>query len=135
MKNFQFVFKTSLLVLLITICSAGFGQDNNSKKMNLPPGSKMKSKPEEFIDYSYKLSLIGSVSPQNSVTENFLADISNEEMEEIKLGSSEKYDYYMKANTYYTNLSNKVKSVYSVKELWYIYVYDVELSNKLIAIK
>lgn len=107
---------------------------NNSKKMNLPPGSKLPSK-FVFIDYSYKLNYISSTVKGNELPGIFFEDLSEEDLTEMKNNSPEKYQYYMDAEKFYNNLSKGVKSTFTTKELWYIYTYDIELTNKLLNIK
>lgn len=113
-----------------------FSQNNTTdlKKINLPPGSVLSPK-FEFVDYSYKLNYLTSNNSATKENKNFLKEFSEADLTEIKDNTPEKYQYYLKAQDFYNDLANNVKSLYTIEELWYIYMYDVELTNKLRAIK
>ena len=108
-KTFQCSIKHVYFILLLISSSFGFSQTrlNEEISINLPPGSAMPIK-FEFIDYSYKLDNVSS-SKLNSLEEkNFLEEFSEQDLIEMKLNSIEKYQYYMKANLYYNNLSKNI---------------------------
>lgn len=88
----------------------------------------------EYVDYSYKINNLQPVSTIVS-EQNFLQDISNEELEKMKTDEPNVYEYYMKANQFFKSLSPSVKSTFTVKELWYIYTYDINLTKRLRDIK
>jgi hypothetical protein len=128
--------KQFLLIFLMASGFACFSQNtvDDLKKINLPPGTILSPK-FEFIDYSYKLNYISSNTSGNGGNKNFLQEFSEVDLTEIKDNTPEKYQYYLKAQDFYNDLANNVKSLYTIEELWYIYMYDVELTNKLRAIK
>jgi hypothetical protein len=126
---FFFIFNTTFVV---------FSQqksNDNIGKSNLPPGASLPLK-FEFIDYSYKLSEINSTS-NTTIKEysDFLQDFTEADLLEMKQLDQLKYNYYMKANEFYKNLSIKVKSLFTHNELWFVYMHDVDLTNKLSQIK
>jgi hypothetical protein len=61
--------------------------------------------------------------------------ISKEQLESLKEIDVVNYKYYTTANAYFDSLSKKIKEMYTVNELWYIYVFDQNLKNKLLTIK
>lgn len=122
--------KLHTLILLLIGGFMGFSQDN----FNLPPGFKFKSK-FEFIDYSGKFLDVATASKAIVSSQSFLKNFSSDDLSEMKLNCPEKYRYYMDANTVYENLSPRVKNVFTVDELWFIYMFDVELAKKLRSIK
>lgn len=131
-KTFQFSIKHVFFILLLISSSFGFSQTvlNEEISINLPPGSSMPIK-FEFIDYSYKLDNVSSTKCNSLEEKNFLEEFSEEDLIEMKLNSVEKYQYYMKAKSFYNNLSNKIKTLYTIDELWYIYMFDLKLTNKI----
>lgn len=123
-------------ILLLISSSFVFSQArlNEERAINLPPGSVMPFK-FDFIDYSYKLDNISSIKVESYEKDNFLFEFSEEDLIQMKERAPEKYRYYMKANDFYINLSNKIRTLYTIQELWYIYSYDDQLTNKIISIK
>jgi hypothetical protein len=107
---------------------------NEERAINIPPGSVMPIK-FEFIDYSYKLDNVSSTKLNSLEEKNFLEEFSEEDLIEMKLHHSDRYEYFMKANDFYNSLSNNVKATFTIKELWYIYSFDQQLKNKLITVK
>ena len=53
----------------------------------------------------------------------------------MKTESPESYVYYIKADEYYKKLSPKVKAVFSVDDLWNIYMFNQKLKVQLADIK
>ena len=66
---------------------------------------------------------------------NVIKEFSKEEFENLKNTDVEYYNYYTKGLSFFKGLSDKVKKIYSEKELWYIYVFDQKLKDKLALIK
>lgn len=106
-----------------------------ARRMNLPPGTILQPKLDVAIDYSYKLGTISDNVSDAVSAQNFLYDFTDADLAEMKANDFMKYEYYMKANEYYNSLSNKVKSIFTIQELWYVYIFDADLSDKLITIK
>jgi hypothetical protein len=125
---------TSILFILFNFSTFSQTRLNEEKKINLPPGAVMPLK-FDFIDYSYKLDNISSIKVKSIEKENFLFEFSEEDLILMKETALDKYQYYMKANDFYNNLSIKVRTLYTMQELWFIYSYDIQLTNKIISIK
>ena len=62
-------------------------------------------------------------------------NIPSNQLEEFKNTDPEYYNYYIKGLSFFDSLSNKVKQTYNSTELWYIYVFDQDLKNRLLTIK
>jgi hypothetical protein len=118
--------------------TASFGQEavsySNTQDFNLPPGSVLKMKPK-FTDYSYKLNELKGKAVQKKEPVDFLRDFTKAELKDMELNDKKAYNYYSTANAYFQNLSEKVLSGFSFEELWYIYIFDQKLKNKLASIK
>jgi hypothetical protein len=123
--------KLLILFGFLMLSAAVFGQD---KKYNLPPNQILNPKAKVDKDYSFKLSELSTFEPNGFIDGDFLYEVSNE-MENFKKNDLKTYDYYTNANNFYKSLSPKVKAVYSVDELWDIYIFDEKLTNKLKEIK
>lgn len=124
------------------ICNTANGQETKTSKatqgsdkvFNIPPGSVLDMKVKTDIDYSPKLADIPSYEP-NAEAKDFLAHIPKEELADMERNSPESFAYYMRAKTFYSNLSNKVKATFSIEELWHIYMFDQKLKTTLEKIK
>lgn len=128
--------KIILLLIVYVSCASVYSQvDNNSKKYNIPPGSVLKPKTNTEIDYSYKLSEIPSKDPVGYVEPDFFINFDKEALMEEESSSKEINAYYNQARAFFQSLSPKVKVIYTVDELWYIFQFDQKLRYKLVAIK
>lgn len=116
-------------------CGISFGQTNqkNIKNYNLPPGVVLHMKGIEEKDLSFKLNTVGY--EKNDLADNFLRKFSSEEINQMETEKSKDYYYYKTANEYFLSLSEKIRKIYSYDELWYIYMFDQNLKNKLTSIK
>lgn len=118
MKNFIFI-------ALLFITTVSFGQ-----QFNLPPGAIVKGD-VKVIDYSYKLENIEKYENFAYKTD-YLYEFSSEEIQEMKTQSPAVYDYYMVAVRYFGTLSERVKKIFTIDELWHIYKFDQALKEKLL---
>lgn len=110
-------------------------ENNANKKFNLPPGAFLQKKFITNADLSYKLK---GETPRIIYLDSDLKiakTFSSEELESIKDSDPTNYNYYTTANNFFNSLSPKVKGIYSKIELWYIYVFDQDLKNKLVTVK
>ena len=67
-----------------------------------------------------------------SLQKNFMAEFSKEDIQKFETIYKEDYAYYQEAVAYFNKLSDRVNKALTVKQLWYIYMYDQELKNKLL---
>ena len=98
------------------------------KEINLPPDAVFRSRNFKYIDYSEKLSTVTT----ESLKKDFMSNFSKEDIHNFKTKYQGEYAYYQEALAYFDKLSDRVKKALSTKELWYIYIYDQELKNKLL---
>jgi len=115
------------------VCTATFAQQTGKftykgKEVNLPPDAIFRPKFFKFIDYSEKLNTVTN----QSLDKNFMSDFSKEDIHNFKTKYQDEYVYYQEALTYFNKLSDKVNRALTVKELWYVYMYDQELKNNLL---
>jgi hypothetical protein len=122
----------SLLILIALFFS--FSSYSQDQKYNIPPGSVIRKKGVEQIDYSWKLKNI-SQDKAFFKDSNYLVRFTLEELNEMEKNSIDKYNYYKTADNYFKALSPKVKSLFSIDELWYIYMFDETLKEKIKTIK
>lgn len=118
MKKFIFI----SVLFITTLC---FGQ-----QFNLPPGSIVKGD-VKIIDYSYKLENIEKYENFAFKTD-YLYEFSSEELQQMKNQSPAVYGYYMAAVRYFGTLSDRVKKIFTIEELWHIYKFDQALKEKLL---
>lgn len=128
--------KKTTLLAFIAFLSFNFikAQDSSTSKYNLPPGCVLKQK-IKFFDLSYKLEGKSSVYNFSESDLLVMKDIPLNELDNLKNTDPDYYNYYMKGISFFDSLSNKVKQTYTINELWYIYVFDQDLKNKLLTIK
>lgn len=116
-----------------------YGQNTERKTIhstnnyNLPPGVVLGMKGVEEKDLSFKLN--SNDFEKNEIADNFLRKFSSEEINQMNIEKGKDYYYYSEANEYFLSLSVKVRKIYNYEELWYIYMFDQSLKNKLISIK
>lgn len=130
---------TVFTILCQLFCYYSYGQtdqksiNNSTNNYNLPPGVVLQMKGIKEKDLSYKLN---SVDYQNNeLAVNFLRKFSLEEINQMEIEKGKDYYYYKVANEYFLSLSDRVRKIYSYDELWYIYMFDQNLKNKLTTIK
>ena len=121
----------SLLFLFCLCASSAFSQLPGAT--NLPPtGKKSTVSKYKYIDYNYKLNQASGNEP---IDKNWIRKFNTTELNQLKFSNRKLYDYYTTAEAYFQSLSNRVKSIYTLEELWYIYMYDQPLKNKLTTLK
>ena len=128
--KYNFLFSLTFLLFF-----KGFSQNN--QEFNLPPGSVINKKAETNKDFSAKLNLVMSGNFENSkaVEGNFLNQYTASEIEAMMTESPESYSYYKKADEFYKKLSPRVKAVFTVDDLWNIYMFNQKLKSQLAEIK
>lgn len=118
-----------LLVFVLLYSTKNFSQIPGHT--NLPPTGKKSEGKYKYINYEYKL----TENNNEPIDKNWINKFSEAEFSKLKNSNKKLYDYYTTANKYFESLSNRVKSTYTLKELWYIYMFDQGLKNKLSTIK
>lgn len=120
------------MLFLVGIANLNYAQTNNRNgNYNLPPGYYLNPN-QQIFDLSFKLDglVLEKEIPASQL--QVLKEISDEQLSETSL----EYQQYVQAGRDFINsLSDNVKSIYREVELWYIYVFDGELKNKLIQIQ
>jgi len=115
------------------VCTATFAQQTGKftyegKEFNLPPGAVFRPAYFKFHDHSGKLSKVSN----RPLKKDFMDKFSKEDIHNFKTKYQGEYAYYQEALAYFDKLSDKVNKALTVKELWYIYIYDQELKNNLL---
>lgn len=110
-------------------------QNNSISNYDIPPGVVFAKKFITTLDLSYKLNGTINLQSYNDAELRVGKKLSKEQLEALKQIDSVNYEYYTKANIYFESLSKKIRELYTVNELWYIYVFDQNLKNKLLTIK
>lgn len=121
--------KTLLTTTIIFLLASFNVKAQETQRYNLPPGAVSNLKTTEVIDYSFKLRK--NLRNNNQNNSNFLSNYSKNDLETMSQNNPEAYKYFMTANEYYNNLSENVKKIYTIDELWYIYIYDQNLKESL----
>lgn len=121
-------------VLCLLAYSSCFSQKIGEENYNLPPGYVLSSK-RTILDLSFKIDKTKSVQNYDSTDLKVLKNLSSEQVEEYKDKLGDYYYYYKEGIAYINTLSKKVKDIYTVEEIWYIYIFDQKLKDKLLTIK
>ncbi|WP_288983244.1 hypothetical protein [uncultured Flavobacterium sp.] len=109
--------------------------DDHSTSYNLPPGLVFGKKFVKTYDLSYKIEDSKKLVEYKDSELQLAKQISKEDLESLKESDVDNYNYYSIAFKYFDSLSERVKNIYTKNELWYIYIFDQELKNKLLTIK
>lgn len=139
MKKLLIMTVSALMWLLF--CAQSYGQNfekkenNLTENYNIPPGVVFSMKFDTALDLSYKLNGNANLKSYNDSEIRVGKILSPEQLESLKGIDIANYEYYSSANLYFDTLSEKVKELYTKNELWYIYVFDQNLKNKLTTIK
>jgi len=132
---------TVYTILWVFLCPNLFGQNNEKNQnisisdYNIPPGVVFAKKFITTLDLSYKLNGTINLQSYDDAELRVGKKLSKEQLETLKQIDSINFEYYTKANIYFDSLSKRIKDLYTVNELWYIYVFDQNLKNKLLTIK
>lgn len=120
-------------IFTLFVCATATAQQTGKftyqgKEVNLPPDAVFRPKFFKFIDYSEKLTTVSN----QSLNKNFMAEFSDEDIHKFETIYQDDYLYYQEAVAFFNKLSDRVNRALTVKQLWYIYMYDQELKNKLL---
>lgn len=132
---------TVFTILCMFCCANSYGQNTDSignmssNNYNIPPGVVFSQKFVTTLDLSYKLNGTENAQKYDDLNLRVGKKLSIEQLESLKDIDAVNYRYYTSANSYFSSLSKKIKEMYTVNELWYIYVFDQNLKNKLLTIK
>jgi hypothetical protein len=132
------VFLKFICVLFALQVQISFSQEltqKNDRQLNLPPGLTLYHKTNVNIDYSYKLNETPDFNRVDKTVRDFKQTLDDKEYETLEKSSPDVYTYYKEINRYFNSLSPKVKALYTADEIWYIYMFDQELKEKLTTIK
>lgn len=103
-----------------------------TQNYNLPHGSSPSIKLDKTIDYSPKRDMIQNANAIQINSQVFLYRmITPEKWAAIREINDPNEVYFNTAMEWFDHLSGKVKSVYSLEELWYIYQFDTVLATNL----
>jgi hypothetical protein len=135
--------KLLLLLFIIGVCSinsyaqkkSSANASGNNKNWNLPPDAIVHPKANTSIDYSFKLNEFILNESEKAAQNDFGKDMTEENFESMRKDHPEAFKYYKEAEGFYKSLSNKVKAAYTGEELWYIYMFDQNLKNRLPSIR
>ncbi len=137
----KLLINTVFKILCVLFCCYSYAQTSEKnqntslKSYNIPPGVVFSKKFITTLDLSYKLDGRPNTLSYEDSDLRVGKNLSNEQLQSLKEIDVENYRYYTAANTYFESLSKRVKEMYTKNELWYIYVFDQDLKNKLLTIK
>lgn len=123
----------SLMLILLAFMSS-FSQNSDVGKYNLPPGFVLNPK-RIIFDLSFKIDKTKPYINYSNTDLKVLKNLSSEEIELYKESLGDYYEYYKEGTTYINSLSSSVKNIYTIDEIWYIYIFDQKLKNELLTIK
>lgn len=134
--------KVLFTLLCLLFCTSLYSQNEESEKKkenlkgyNLPPGVVFRKKFNTEYDLSFKIDNNKEIVYYQDSELRIAKQITQENLDTFKDFDVENYNYYSTAFKYFDSLSEKVKNIYTKNELWYIYVFDQDLKNKLQTIK
>ena len=119
-RNFAFL-------ICFFISMQAFSQNRH----NIPPNFKISPKTNTEKNYSFKLHNQPDYGTVASTDAQFLKDLTPVNMEDMKINAPESYKYYSEALVYYKQLSQRAKALFTGDEIWFIYMFDQNLKDKL----
>jgi hypothetical protein len=137
----KLLFTTVFTILCFISCANSYAQNfensgnNSPSNYNIPPGVVFMKKFNTTLDLSYKLNGTPNLQSYEDSDLRVGKKLSNEQLDSLKDIDPVNYEYYTKANIYFNSLSKKIIEMYTHNELWYVYVFDQNLKNKLLIIK
>ncbi len=121
-----------LLTFLVALASLCCAQDATETKFNLPPGARLANKFVLF-DLSEKLDKGYSTIVYSEDDLKFLKVLSEAQLQSLE--GTDYYNYVMKIRTFVEYLPDKIKSIYTEAELFYIYAFDQKLKERILEFK
>lgn len=127
--------KILFLLLILLAVSQTNAQKSSENNFNLPPGFVFGKKSFIYYDLSYKIDNKMKNFDYEDADLKVAKSFTDSELEEIQKTDLVTYNYYNSAKNYFNELSSKVKNLYTKNELWYIYVFDQKLKERLLKVK
>lgn len=124
----------SLLLILLALSQIN-AQESSENNFNLPPGFVFGKKEFVYYDLSYKIDDKINNLDYKDADLKVAKSFTESELEAIKKTDIITFNYYNMANEYFNMLSSKVKNLYTKNELWYVYIFDPKLKERLLKIK
>jgi hypothetical protein len=127
--------KLTFLFAMTIFFSGFFAQTKSSQALrdlgyNTPPGVVF-GKIDPSFSYADKLNYVSSQVPADYQEPKFMGTMTLEEYLNDQTISQENRAYYQQAKVYFDSLSPKIKTLFSVEELWHIYYFDAVLKENL----
>lgn len=125
--------RLKLLIFFMSLCLVhSYGQSlKSSNPFRLPPDVKLKSKITKIVNLSYKIDK-GEIPPDyDNIKNSYDKRFDLENIEKYK-SNAEMYAYLKQASSFFKKIPSKYRALYNDMELWYIYIYDDKLANRLI---
>lgn len=125
--------RLKLLIFFMSLCLVhSYGQSlKSSNPFRLPPDVKLKNKITKIVNLSYKIDKGEIPSDYENIKNSYDKRFDLENIEKYK-SNAEMYAYLKQASSFFKKIPSKYRALYNDMELWYIYIYDDKLANRLI---
>ena len=125
--------RLKLLIFFMSLCLVhSYGQSlKSSNQFRLPPDVKLKNKITKIVNLSYKIDKGEIPSDYENIKNSYDKRFDLENIEKYK-SNAEMYAYLKQASSFFERIPSKYRELYNDMELWYIYIYDDKLANRLI---
>lgn len=124
--------KLKLLILInVLVMSYSYGQmQESSSNFRLPPKASLKSKLKPIVDMSYKLKNLAEPIDYENIKNTYSTYWDLNDLEKYK-NDDILYNYLKEASQFFKSVKPRYQKLYNQMELWYIYIYDINLSKQL----
>lgn len=118
------------MLFLVGIANFSYSQTTSpgDSQLNLPPGFYL-NPDQPIFDLSYKLE--GELR-HKEIPAAKLSVLKALTAEELLSAPADYQQYVREGKAFIESLSENVRSIYTEAELWYIFAFDLELSNQLL---
>lgn len=125
--------RLKLLIFFMSLCLVhSYGQSlKSSNQFRLPPDVKLKNKITKIVNLSYKIDKGEIPSDYENIKNSYDKRFDLENIEKYKSNAA-MYAYLKQASSFFKKIPSKYRALYNDMELWYIYIYDDKLANRLI---
>lgn len=121
------------LLFVLAFLPLSFAQKNagSSYDFNTPPDGFIMNKAYLGTNYYSKLQKLNDTLSITGQKATFLRPFTPEDWIYLQQHQPESYNYYTAAKNWYENLPQRMLTLFTTEELWYIYFYDQQLKYKL----
>lgn len=122
--------KLKLLILFHSLFVFYCHAQLDSKNFRFPPEVYLKSKISEVVDLSFKVEKRSKPQNYENIKNTYHTKYDLSNLDKYK-NDIKTYNYLKEVSAFFNSIKPQYQNMYTKMELWYIYIYDIDLSRKL----